>query len=562
MSMPARPRLRRRFVIPVAALAAVGITGGAIVLSGCGDTASAGSSAASVAGYIPASSPLYVQVSTDTAGPQWTQLTTLAKYFPEYDSMQASINKELAREGISWKKDLQPLLGDAAALATTKVPDVSTVAKGALVDPAGAAGRALATAADQPILAVLQVASGKADQVKALLADPANGGLKASGDYNGATLYNDPTGGMHVAVAPEALIIGSSEAVVKQAIDTHAAGGDQALSGVFRFNDALALLPKDVFAMAYVNIDELGKAAADMLPMAGDLVNGQIKGAAAMSLTAESNGLRMKAVLVDAPAMADQKAFTPTLTSQAPADSVAYIGFNRLADTVSRAITTASETASPELKKQIDTITGQLPVLLGVDGGDLRNLAGGEHAVVVGGGQPTPSVSLALKTGDGAQAEQTLTSLSKALPLVLGQFGPSAKIKSAAAKGFQPVDLGGVKGHELSINSTGDIVWGVKGDLAVIGSRAPGVSTVLNGTGPSLAGNAAFTAATQGMPDQVTGLAWLNVPQAMPLLQKNGAFNGKDGAKDREMLSHVSGVAAWGTQGANPMVEVFVGLQK
>ena len=414
MSMPARPRLRRRFVIPVAALAAVGITGGAIVLSGCGDTASAGSSAASVAGYIPATSPLYVQVSTDTAGPQWTQLTTLAKYFPEYDSMQASINKELAREGISWKKDLQPLLGDAAALATTKVPDVSTVAKGALVDPAGAAGRALATAADQPILAVLQVASGKADQVKALLADPANGGLKASGDYNGATLYNDPTGGMHVAVAPEALIIGSSEAVVKQAIDTHAAGGDQALSGVFRFNDALALLPKDVFAMAYVNIDELGKAAADMLPMAGDLVNGQIKGAAAMSLTAESNGLRMKAVLVDAPAMADQKAFTPTLTSQAPADSVAYIGFNRLADTVSRAITTASETASPEVKKQIDTITGQLPVLLGVDGGDLRNLAGGEHAVVVGGGQPTPSVSLALKTGDGAQAEQTLTSLSKA----------------------------------------------------------------------------------------------------------------------------------------------------
>ncbi|NBQ43957.1 MAG: DUF3352 domain-containing protein, partial [Mycobacteriaceae bacterium] len=213
-------------MIPVAALAAVGITGGAIVLSGCGDTASAGSSAASVAGYIPASSPLYVQVSTDTAGPQWSQLTTLAKYFPEYDTMQAEINRELAKEGISWQKDLQPLLGEAAALATTKVPDAATVTKGALVDPAGAAGRALATVADQPILAVLQVAPGKADQVKALLADPASGGLKASGDYNGATLYSDPTGGAHVAVAPEALIIGSSEAVVKQAIDTHAAGGD------------------------------------------------------------------------------------------------------------------------------------------------------------------------------------------------------------------------------------------------------------------------------------------------------------------------------------------------
>jgi len=562
MSTPTRPRLRRRFMVPVAALAVVGISGGAVVLSGCGDTASAGSAAASVAGYIPASSPLYVQVSTDTAGPQWSQLTTLAKYFPEYDTMQAEINKELSRAGVSWQKDLQPLLGEAAALATTKVPDAAEVTKGALVDPAGAAGRALATAADQPILAVLQVASGKADQVKALLADPTNGGLKAAGDYNGATLYNDPTGGMHVAVAPEALIIGSSESVVKQAIDTHAAGGDQALSGVFRFNNALSLLPKDVFAMAYVNIDELGKAASDLLPMAGDLVNGEIKGAAAMSLTAETNGVRMKAVLVDAPAAATQKAFTPTLTSQAPADSVAYIGFNRLADTVSRAITTAGETASPEVKKQIDTITGQLPVLLGVNGDDLRNLTGGEHAVVVGGGQPTPSVSLALKTADGAQAEETLSSLSKALPLVLGQFGPSDKMKAAAAKGFKPVDLGGVKGHELAVNSTGDIVWGVKGDLAVIGSRAAGVSSVLNGTGAGLASNAAFVAATQGMPDQVTGLAWLNVSQAMPMLEKGGAFKGKDGAKEREMLSHISGVAAWGTQGANPTVEVFVEMKK
>jgi hypothetical protein len=112
------------------------------------------------------------------------------------------------------------------------------------------------------------------------------------------------------------------------------------------------------------------------------------------------------------------------------------------------------------------------------------------------------------------------------------------------------------------VNSTGDIVWGVKGDLAVIGSRAAGVSTVLNGTGAGLNSNAAFAAATQGMPDQVTGLAWLNVAQAMPMLEKRGAFKGKDGAKEREMLSHVSGVAAWGTQGANPTVEVFVEMKK
>lgn len=562
MNTPARPRLRRRIAIPVAALAAVGVAGGAIVLSGCGDTASAGSAAASVAGYIPATSPVYMQVSTDTDGAQWTQLVDLAKYFPAYEKMQDKVEKELQREGVSWGKDLKPLLGEAAALATTKVPDGASVAKGALADPAAAAGRAIATAADQPVLAVLQVIEGKAEQVKALLADTGNGGLKPAGDYNGAAMYSDPTGGMYAAVAPEALVLGSSEAVVKQAIDTHAAGGDQALSGVFRFNEALSLLPKDVFAMGYVNIEELGKAAGDALPMAESLVNGQVTGAAAMSLTAEPGGMRMKAVLVDTPPMADQQAFTPTLTANAPAGAVAYLGFNRLADTVQKVVASASESSSADVKKQIDAVTGQLPVLLGVTGADLTNLTGGEHAVVVTQGAKTPAVALALETADGAKATETLTSLSKSVPAVLSQFGPSS-LKKSASGGFKNVDLGGVKGHRLAVNETGDVVWGVKGDLAVIGSRTGAVASILNPTpGATLADSPDFKVATQGMPDKVTGLGWLNMSRAMPLLEKRGAFTGKDGAQARECLSHITAVTGWGTQGENPTVEVFVGLQK
>ena len=79
MSTPTHGSRRRRYIIPVVAIAAVGAAGGAVVLSGCGSTASAGSTAASVAGYIPASSPVYVQVSTDTTGAQWTQLIDLAQ---------------------------------------------------------------------------------------------------------------------------------------------------------------------------------------------------------------------------------------------------------------------------------------------------------------------------------------------------------------------------------------------------------------------------------------------------------------------------------------------------
>ncbi len=553
-------RPRRRYAIPVAAIAAIGAAGGAFLLSGCGETASAGATAASVAGYVSASSPVYVQVSTDTTGPQWTQFIDLAQMFPGYSDMQKQVEQGLAREGISWEEDLQPLLGEAAALAITDLPDAAA-AKGARPEPAGATARKLAAAADQSVLAVLQIAEGKSDQVAALLTATTSGGLKATGDYSGATLFSEPQSGMHAAVTPDALIIGSSEVMVKQAIDAHGAGGDRVLSGVRRFNEALALLPKDTFAIAYVNIEAVGKSAAAALPMAENIVSGQITGAAAMSVTAEQDGLRLKAVLVDTPPMIDQKQFAPTLIQSVPADAVAYLGFNNLAGTVQQVLNAASDGASGDMKTQIDALTAQVPPLLGVSGADLINLTGGEHAVVVANGTPTPSVSLALKTADGRQAEKTLTTLSKRVPTLLSQFGPKA-LKKVGTKGFTTVDLGGVTGHRLAIGTKGDLVWGVKGDLVVISSHASGAASLLAPTGASLASSVAFTAATQGMPDKVTGLAWINVPQAMPLLAAQGVFAGTNGARTRANLSHISGIAAWGTEGTNPTVEVFLGIKK
>ena len=51
-------RLGRRTMIPVAVVAAAGLAGGAALMAGCGSSASAGSAPASIAGYIPADSPL------------------------------------------------------------------------------------------------------------------------------------------------------------------------------------------------------------------------------------------------------------------------------------------------------------------------------------------------------------------------------------------------------------------------------------------------------------------------------------------------------------------------
>ncbi|MGA0068455.1 MAG: DUF3352 domain-containing protein [Miltoncostaeaceae bacterium] len=552
-------RHMRRKVMPIVAIAAAGAAAGGIaVLSGCGSTAAAGSAPASIAGYIPASSPLYVQVSTDTAGTQWTNLNRLGTLFPGFGKMRAELDKALAREGIAWDAELKPLLGESAAIAITEVPETGSVLKGALTDPAGAVGRAAAKAADQPMMAVLQIASGKAADIKALITQPP-GGMKETGTRDGATLYADAAMGTYAAVTEESLIVGSTEDVVAKALEVKAAGGEAALSGVFRFNEALSLLPDDVFAMGYVNVEEAGKAASEVLPQVGDLAGGQLTGAAAMSVTAQPDGLRMKAVLVDAPQAAQQTPYTPTLTAQAPADSIAYLGFNRLADTVQRAVTAASSAGSEDTKKQVDALTSQLPLLLGVNTDDLRNLTGGEHAVVVGASGKEPEAALALQVKSGAQATESLTALSRSVPVVLNQFSRSdVKVGKAA-----PFSESGVKGQVIPAGDM-SVAWGVRGELAAIGNGAKAVVSVLapRGAANSLAATPGFKAATQGMPAQVTGLAYVDVRKAVPVLAANGAFDGKDGAKKRANIAPLTQIAAWATAGETPTVEVYVGMGK
>lgn len=559
MSTSTGSRHMRRKVMPIVAIAAAGAAvGGIAVLAGCGSTASAGSAPASIAGYIPASSPLYVQVSTDTAGTQWTNLNRLGTLFPGFGEMRAELDKALAREGIKWETELKPLLGESAAIAVTEVPETESVLKGALTDPAGAVGRAAAKAADQPMMAVMQIAAGKSADIKALITQ-APGGMKETGTRDGATLYADATMGTYAAVTDESLILGSTEDVVTKALEVKAAGGEAALSGVFRFNEALSLLPDDVFAMGYVNVEEAGKAASEILPQVGDLAGGQLTGAAAMSVTAQPDGLRMKAVLVDAPQAAQQTPYTPTLTAQAPADSIAYLGFNRLADTVQRAVAAASSTGSEDTKKQVEALTSQLPLLLGVNTEDLRNLTGGEHAVVVGATGKEPEAALALQVKSGEQATESLTALSRSVPVVLNQFAPGdVKVGKAT-----PFSESGVKGQVIPADDM-SVAWGVRGELAAIGNGAKAVASVLapRGAANSLAATQGFKAATQGMPAQVTGLAYIDVRKAVPVLAANGAFEGKDGAKKRANIAPFTQIAAWATAGETPTVEVYVGMGK
>jgi hypothetical protein len=161
-------------------------------------------------------------------------------------------------------------------------------------------------------------------------------------------------------------------------------------------------------------------------------------------------------------------------------------------------------------------------------------------------------VSLALAVEDGARAKRTLDTLRERVPPLLSTFMPDLELPD-----FRPVALAnGVRGWQLPISPEFGLVYGVDGDLVVIGSQPDGVRQVQSPL-TTLADNPDFRAATAQMPGRVAGLLWIDGRRAVTALQRLGVF----GSGDAELLANlrtIRSITAWGTGGETPTFEAFV----
>jgi hypothetical protein len=548
MAVQIMETLRRRRAVMLATAA---LAGAALAVAGCGGSSETGSTAGDVASFVPAGSPFYLEVTTDLDGPQWTQIETLAKLFPAYPEFRAMLDEELKAGDVDFERDVKPLLGERAAVGVLSVPDTGGL-QGTLssADPDAAAGAAAGAADDTEVVGVLDIAEGKDQEMVELLT---RSGATQAGEHKGVAYYTQPDDDTVVAVTDGALVVTNSTGQLYQALDAHEAGGDETLAGQDRFTDALAKLPADVFGQAYFDVGALIRQAGTDSPQLKQLgVEDYQDAVVAASLAAEPEGARLKGVVLGAPDTGMSE-FSPTLDDRAPADAIAYLGFHDLAGSVSTLLEQARAAQSADAQQQLDALGQQLPQLLGVSLEDLSALTSGEHAVVVTGGAK-PGAALALQVEDGAQAQATLDKLRTGVPALLRTFSPDTTLPA-----WQQVPLAaGVQGWRLPLSPDAGVVYGVDGDLAIVGTSVPTVTAVQRPAAP-LSASADYQAGVSGMPDRVTSVLWVNVGRLVETADALGTFDADD-AKTLANLKPVKSVAAWTTGGETPTFEVFVRL--
>lgn len=543
-----RTRPRRRLVAPVAALAVAAV----LAAAGCGGD-SGGAEAGGAAGFVPAASPMYFEITTDLDGPQWTQLKELGALFPAFPELQRMIDEELRSDTVDFERDVRPLLGERAGVAALRVPGAEGLQglQGSLTSPGGGAEAAARAAGDTGFVGVLELAEGADEDARALLART---GATRAGEHEGVEyLASDDRDGF-AAVTDGHLLFADTEPNLIAALDAGRAGGDATLAGDDRFNDALGRLPDDVLAHAYLDLGAFFTEALAAAPQAEQLGSlADLRDAVmAASLLAEPEGVRLKGVVTGAPSLGSMGEFDPALTANVPADAVAYLGFSDLAGQVERIFRQLRESSDEETRRQIDAFVPQAQAFLGVSLDDLRALAEGEHALVLTEVVPRPGAALMLGVDDAGRAERTLDALRAGIPQALRTLSPDTRLPD-----WRPAQLaGGARGWQLPVGDGVSVTYGVEGEIAFLGTSPAAVRAVQRPVA-SLEALDAFRQATDGIPERVTSLLWLNAEEAVDAARRAGAF--ADAPPEAlPNLRPVKGLAAWTTGGDTPEFEVFV----
>jgi uncharacterized protein DUF3352 len=434
----------------VRAVAAILLAGLVFAVAACGGggggaSATASESAATIA---PASAPAFIAIDTNLDSDQWQVAEGLLDKFPGKPKLLQALRKELSTENVDFERDVKPALGD----------EIDVV----WLDFEGRGDH------------VVGVTKPKdATKFNALLEKGTNPAEHAVVD--GWTVFADKRS--------------TIDAFRDATTSRHLADDAQ-------FKDALAELPDDALAKAYVDVRAVRGRFASQLESAGAGFSGLDKAVwLAASVEASDNGVRLQGTAKSDGGSASN--YQSKLLPDAPSGAILYFSFHGRQNALRQL----------ETNPQVKAFLPQLEQAIGVTLSELEPLLANEGELFVRPGSPIPEVTLAVLVDDEQQALSTVDTLIRKVAAKTGTL--PRPDESSGISGARELQLGPVAIHYAAFD----------GKLALTTSST-GLGALRKG-GAKLEDDEAFKQAKDAvsLPDENAGFIYLNLHEAIPLIE-------------------------------------------
>lgn len=456
----------------------------------------------------------YLHVNVDPGTEQYDKAREIADRIPTI-AQQATSRLLVRVPGPGggppdFTRDVQPWFGGQAALA---------------IVPAGG------KAAEE--VQLLQVADEDAAQQ---YADSVATGIPETTDYRDVPVDVDRRG-LATALVGGFLAIGR-ESGVRDVIDAQSGSeGTSSLADEPAAGAALDALPDERLGAAYLSPDGIARLVGNPrgpLATLDAAVDPTASEGVAMALVASDSGidLAIRSELDEARAEAQPgffsafPSFEPSLTDSLPDDTLAYVGVADPGRTLVSLIEQASAD-QPGLAAAVAGLVKRVKQLGKVDvETDLLPSLGGEAAFALqpnpgasGGGGPrsTSGVPYLEFLSSGIDAERAGDALASLQAPIADALNPS----TGQAPTFSQDRIGGVTGHSVRLSPTVDLTYAIAGTVLLIATDPEAVRQLTEGGG-GLADDEAFKQATDGLPDSVSLLSYLNLTGLLTLGEQAG----------------------------------------
>jgi hypothetical protein len=511
--------LRREVTFDRAAIAIIVLGAIVLVTSLAGGSSSDGRPDEAVR-LVPPGALVYGHATVEPNSRQWRLAGEVVGKLPTLRRLRQSALRSLERGGgaLDFDVSIRPWIGDEAAIAL--LPD----------------GRR----ASSLILA------GVADQARArqFLSGAGRPRLER---YRGVTIRS--YGDLATAFVGDFLAIGNP-VHVRASIDTR---GRRSLADDGLFRDAVGRLETEdpiVYGFASQDgVSRLLRQQGGLVARVGALLERPGLRAAAAGVRAEPDGLRASVATSLIPVRGEgPRAFDPSLLSEIPAGTIAYLGARGL-DTIFDQLAEIGATGSVErvLGRELGSV-GRRALLDAVE-----PLLGREAALVVTPPASLPVISLVVAKTSREEGGDVVVALQPLLSKLLQAPSEAGQVPT-----LEPRRIDDVEAVTLRVSPSLELTYAAFDDKLVVSTSPEGIRQ-LSGPGRSLRTNAAFAPGLRGFLQRPSSVVFLDLRRLSALAERAGLGDTPDYRAIRPDIARVGAVTAvTASQRSAQTAEIFL----